>query len=290
MKPNFEYGEAILANEDAFQDAFFRRFNLRKGAAPFRLDQKISRDYLFPIFYADVTCAMGIFMCDYAKARSILPDPRLKPVRMTRGRSLVLFSCYEYRNVMHLKPYNEMAMMIPVMADPAVNLPVLPMVTPFFGNFGYYAVGILVTSKENALRGAIWGLRKTLGEVDLIDRGDECMAIAREESGAPCVELHVPKSGRVKEFDVKTKLYAQLDGAIVRSEVCFKGEFRVTKYTRCLVARDLEPDRSYLKIGNTATAGVLHSLDIERHPFQLRYAERINSTLDLPDPDFRLTA
>ena len=63
-----------------------------------------------------------------------------------------------------LKPYNEMAMMIPVMAHPAVNLPVLPMVTPFFGNFGYYAVGILVTSKENALRGAIWGLRKTLGE------------------------------------------------------------------------------------------------------------------------------
>lgn len=290
MKPNLEYGEALLANEDKFQDAFFRRFSLRKGAAPFRLDDKVSRDYLFPIFYADVTCAMGIFMCDYRKAQAILPSSKLKPVRMTRGRSLVLLSCYQYRNVMHLRPYNELAMMIPVMADPAVNVPVLPMVTPFFGNLGYYAFGILVTSTENALRGTIWGLRKTVREVDLLDEGEECVAVAREASGASTVELRVPKGGSVKEFDVKTRLYAPREGAIIRSEVCFKGSFRVTKYMKCLAAKGLEPDRSYLKIGDGEPAGVLRYLELERHPFQLRYAERIDSTLDLPDPAFRLSA
>ena len=116
MKPNFDYGDPLLKNEAKFRDPFFRRFHLREAPVPFQLDEKISKSYLFPIFYADVTCAMGIFMCDYDKAQAILPHPRIKPVKMTKGRSLVLFSCYEYKNVMNVKPYNEIAMTIPAVS------------------------------------------------------------------------------------------------------------------------------------------------------------------------------
>ena len=86
MRPNFDYGDPLLKNEAKFQDPFFRRFHLREAPVPFQLDEKISKSYLFPIFYADVTCAMGIFMCDYDKAQAILPHPRMKPESQRRPR------------------------------------------------------------------------------------------------------------------------------------------------------------------------------------------------------------
>jgi len=285
MKPTFEYPAALLENEARFQDPFFRRFRLEKALLPFQLDDNISKRYWFPIFYADVTCAMGIFMCDYRKAQAVLPHPSLKPVRMTRGRALVLFSCYEYKNVMNVQPYNEIAMTIPVMADPTINVPVLPMVTPFFRKFGYYVFGMPVTSKENQLRGnRIWGLPKVTQEVELFQRDGDCVAVAREESGVPYLELRVPTQGSLREFDVTARLYSQLDGTFLRSETCFKGSFRVTKHLQCLARKGLKPDQPYLKVGNTHSAEILRSLDIEEHPFQLRYAEHMNSALELPKP------
>jgi hypothetical protein len=288
LKPTFEYGEALLENETKFQDPFFQRFRLSKASVPFQLDEKISKNYLFPIFYADVTCAIGIFMCDYDKAQAILPHPRMKSVKMTRGRSVVVLACYEYKNVMNVMPYNEIAMMIPIMADPIVDIPVLPMVLPFFGKFGYYVFGMPVTSKENQLRGnRIWGLPKVTREVDIFEQGGDCVAVAKEESGTPYFELHVPMRGSIKEFDVTTNLYSRLDSDFLRSEVCFKGSFKVTKYMKCLARKGLKPDRSYLKIADTPSAQILRSLDIEEHPFQFRYAQHMNSTLDLPKPRFR---
>jgi len=285
MKPNFDYGAPLLKNEAKFQDPFFQRFRLSKASVPFQLDEKISKSYLFPIFYADVTCAIGIFMCDYGKAQAVLPHRKMKAVKMTRGRSVVVLACYEYKNVMNVRPYNEIAMMIPVMADPIVNIPVLPMVLPFFRKFGYYVFGMPVTSKENQLRGnRIWGLPKVTREVDIFEQGGDCVGVAREESGTPYVELRVPMRGSVTEFDVRTNLYSQLGGDFLRSEVCFKGSFKVTKYMKCLARKGLKPDRSYLKIADTPSAQILRSLDIEEHPFQLRYARHMNSTLDLPQP------
>src|SRR5216117_532608 len=98
MKTNLDYGDPLLKNEAAFQDPFFRRFHLRKAAVPFQLDERISKSYVFPVFYADVTCAIGIFMCDYRKAQAILPHPKMMPVKMTRGRSVVVLACYEYKD------------------------------------------------------------------------------------------------------------------------------------------------------------------------------------------------
>ena len=285
MKPTFDYGAPLLKNEAKFQDPFFQRFRLSKASAPFQLDEKISKSYLFPIFYADVTCAIGIFMCDHGKAQAILPHPKMKPVKMTRGRSVVVLACYEYKNVMNVMPYNEIAMMIPIMADPIVNIPVLPMVLPFFRKFGHYVFGMPVTSKENQLRGnRIWGLPKVTREVDIFEQGGDCVGIAREESGTPYVELRVPMRGSVTEFDVRTNLYSQLGGDFLRSEVCFKGSFKVTKHMKCLARKGLKPDRPYLKIADTPSAQILRSLDIEEHPFQLRYARHMNSALELPKP------
>jgi len=47
--------------------------------------------------------------------------------------------------------------------------------------------------------------------------------------------------------DVRTNLYSQLGGDFLRSEVCFKGSFKVTKHIEVPRGEGLKPDRPYLR-------------------------------------------
>ena len=104
MKPTFEINPKLFANESFFTHPYFKKFKLRKAEKPLQLTEAIAKDYLFPTLYGDVTCAIGIFLCDYKKALAVMQHSEIKPVRMTKGRSLVIFSCYQYRNVMGVAP------------------------------------------------------------------------------------------------------------------------------------------------------------------------------------------
>lgn len=283
MKTNLEFGPELLRNEDKFEDAFFKRFRLRNAPHPLQLTDSISKNYRFPTLYSDVTCAIGIFHCDYERAKNIMPHANILPVKMTKGRSLVIFSCYEYKNVMNVPPYNEIAMTIPVMASPSVNVPVLPMImSGAFRSFGYYVFGMPVTSKENEIRGRkIWGLPKVTQEIDITECDGHCVTVAKDDSGNPYFELQVPMSGKLTHFDVSGNLYSLLNGEILRSETNFIGDFQVVKHMGQLFKKGDKSDRKYLKISNSPASKTLQSLDIEEHPFQFRYTRSMKSAFDL---------
>lgn len=288
MKPRTAIDAELHKNEDAFQDDFFKRFRLRRAPQPLQLDGSVSRDYLFPTLYSDVTCAMGIFLCSYEKAQKMMLHPRIKPVRMPKGRSLVIFSCYEYKNVMSVAPYNEIAVTIPVMVDPFINPPVLPMLLNVFPGFGFHVVSMPVTSLENQLRGLkIWGIPKVLQEIDIRDEGDDCVTTAFESTGEEYIELRIPKSGKPTSFDVGFNLYTRLGDRLLRGKTCFKADFMVTKHMDTLFTRGKKPDRPYLTLSDTPCAEALKGLEIEEQPFQLRYARGVKSCFDLPDAQFR---
>jgi hypothetical protein len=288
MKPTTQFNGEFVKNEDKFQDAFFKRFTLRHASAPLKLNDEVTKDYLFPTFYGDVTCAMAIFLCSYERAERMMLHPRVKPVRMTRGRSLMAFSCYEYKNVMGVAPYNEIAMTIPVMVDPRVKVPVLPMILPLFKNFGYYVFSMPVTSLENQIRGVkIWGLPKVVQEIDIREEGGDCVTTAMEGSGEPYLELRVPMDGTPQEFDVSSFLYSRRGSDFFQSQTCFKAAFNVTKYMDMLFKKNAKPDREYIKIHDTPSGRVLKELEIEEHPFQFRFARHMSSCFDLPNPDFK---
>ncbi|MCA9522510.1 MAG: 2-dehydropantoate 2-reductase [Myxococcales bacterium] len=289
MKPTTTIHPELLDNLDEFRDPFYRRFEPRTAPKPLQLDEKIAKDYLFPTFYGDVTCAIAIFMCSYEKAERMMPHPRIKPVRMPRGRALVAFSCYEYKKVLGVAPYNEIAMTIPVMVDPLVNVPVLPMVADkLFEEFGYYVFSMPVTSLENQLRGVrIWGLPKVVQEIDIREEGRDCVTTAFEEDGTPYFELRVPMDGEPTEFDVTSNLYSRLGDELLQSETSFKGRFNVTKYMQLLVQKDQKPERPVLTIHDTPSGRVLEELEIEEHPFQFRFSKPMTSCFDLPNAAFQ---
>ncbi|MCC7441853.1 MAG: acetoacetate decarboxylase family protein [Bdellovibrionales bacterium] len=277
-------------NEHLFQDEFFNRFELRHAPNPIQLEPGIEKNYLFPTFYADAVNAIAIFLCDYEAAAALMPHPKMKPVRMPGGRALITFSAYQYRNVMNVNPYNELVWTIPVIFDGPWSLPVLPMVAGgLFPGFGFWVVGMPVTSRENQLRGnKIWGLPKVTQAIDIVERDGHLVSSAREATGETYVEFEVPLTGgKPTAFDTSMSLYSRKDGTFLQSDTTLKGSFRVTKFMDLLFKRNKPSPRQYLRLGNTPSAQVLRDLKIEPHPFQFRYTDRLNAAFDLAKKEIR---
>jgi hypothetical protein len=176
---------------------------------------------------------------------------------------------------------------------PRVDVPVLPMLLPgFFRGFGYHVFSMPVTSLENQIRGVkIWGLPKIVQRIDIETAGADCVTTAFDEADRPYFRLVVPVGGTPQTFDVQSKLITRLADRLLSSTTCFRGTFQVNKYAARLLSRGgAPPAREYLRLGDGPAAAALRELEIEPHPFQLRYAERMSSCFDLPDRDSPLPA
>lgn len=289
MKPTFDIPEEILANRDEFNEDFYKRFKLGKAESPIQLTDEIAKNYDFPTFYGDVTCAMAICFCDYDKALNVVQKDlgsKVKPVSMGGGRSLVAFSNYEYKKVNGVRPYNEIAVAIPVMVNSSFSPPVLPMIMGVFSRFGYYIAHMPVTSHENTLRGhKIWGLPKVTQQIDIDHDENLCTTTAYEEDGTAYLTMKVPKNGKKQSFDESSYLYTRHNGVFKRSQTNFKADFAVTKNMGTLFNRDIEPDQTYIEIGDTRSGKMLNDLNISKLPFQFRYAEKMTACFDLADKD-----
>ena len=286
MLANDQFTADLMDNEELFSDEFFKRFELRHRPSPLQLSDSISKDYQFPTFYGDASCAIAIFHCDYEAAKSMMPHPSMEPVKMTKGRSLVIFSCYEYRNVMNVAPYNEIAMTIPVVVNGGMNVPVLTMLLgDKLKNFGYHVFHMPVTSLENRIRGRkIWGLPKTLENIHIETQGSSSVIKASVGDQPPYFQLTVPTDGSAQSFDVSSNLYSVLDGHRLKSETNFKGNFKLNKNMGALLKRDAlaTEGESSLVLGEGEEADRLRKLKIEATPFQTRYTPSMNACFDLP--------
>jgi len=282
MRPNTRLDPDLVDNAESFTDPFFRRFELRPAPKPLKLSDEVSKRYAFPTYYADVTCAIAIFLCDYSRARTCLPHPSMQPVKMPGGRSVVLFSCYEYKNVMNIAPYNEIAMTIPIMVGGGWAPPVLPLVMDLKRK-GYYVFSMPVTSLENQIRGtSIWGLPKVVEEIEISTEGDNCSTVARDSDGEIYFELTVPMAGPMKHFDETGYLYSLRDGELLKSRTCFEGDFSVTTRADLLWKKGQRAEAPALRLGNSARADELRALELEEAAFQFRYSASMNSCFDLP--------
>ncbi len=286
MKPTLDVPPGLLDNESAFDAPFFKRFDLRRPERPIDLGDGVLKNYWFPTFYDRVGCAMTVFPCDCRRAEKLIAErlhPAVKPVSMTRGRALIAFACYQYRTVMGIPPYNEIAVTIPVMANARFRPPILPIVAGGFSRFGYFVVHMPVTSQENTLRGQrIWGLPKVTEEVRIRRDGTICETTALTAAGAPYLTVRARADGRTRRFDERLAIFSRLHGQVIVAESRFTGAFNVVQHTELLWRKRVEPDRAWLELGDGPEAAFLRELDIEPHPFIFRFTEHMSSVFDLP--------
>ena len=282
MQINYELNEIPVENQNLFDEPFFRRFSQRKHLV--KLSENVYKGYSFPTFYKDIRFSTIAFLCSFDKAKELMPHPKIKPVKMTRDKAAIIFSCYEYKTVKEIEPYNEVGFLIPVLVNSVFKMPVIPLLmSNYFRKFGYHVISMPVTSLESKIRGdKMWGLPKQINNVnfDAIDSVFSCTI--KEETGEDIVKLKVPMSGIPKHLDDTTWLYTQKEnGKKYKSQTWFKGDFMVNKFTRQLL-KPTDSGSQFIEIGDSKTGQLLKSLEIENHPFQTRYSHNLTSAFDLP--------
>jgi len=282
MKADFNLVPDIPDNEDEFTSDFYKRFTLRKNTQPLQISDEISKDFSFPTFYKNVSCGIGIFMCNFDKAQAVLSHSSMKPVRMPGNRAVVIFSCYEYKNVMNMQPYNEIAMTIPLLMDPGISVPVLPLISKAFKNFGYHVFSMPVTSEENRIRGQkIWGIPKVTERIDIEQKDGFSTTIAYDENDKEYFRLKVPMNGKAASFDETGQLYSILNNDIIKAQTNFKGDFKVNKHMGLLFNKGKKSNDPLLNLGDSPRAEVLKSLEIEESVFQTRWCPNMEACFDL---------
>ncbi|MBI1288887.1 MAG: hypothetical protein GC178_15070 [Flavobacteriales bacterium] len=269
-------------NAGEFTSSFYKRFALRKNTEPLQLSEQVSKDFSFPTFYKDVTCGIGIFMCNYQEAQKVLPHASMKPVRMPGNRAVVIFSCYEYRTVMNMKPYNEIAMTIPLLINPSISVPVLPLVSKAFKNFGYHVFSMPVTLEENRIRGQkLWGIPKVTERIDIEQKDGFSTTVAFDEHDKEYFRLKIPMEGKPESFDETGFLYSVREGELVKAQTNFKGDFNVNKHMGLLLSKGTRSNDPLLTLGDSPRAEILKRLEIEESVFQTRWCANMEACFDL---------
>ena len=284
MKILEQFDGSLLANDDKFQDTFFKRFNLKKRSI--RLNTDIEKEYYFPTLYGDVTCCQAIFLCSLDAAKALMPHPSVRPVRALKNHAVMAVSCYEYKNVLGIPPYNEIAFTIAVNVEKKKDSVLLPLMRNSFS--GYFVFSMPVTSRENCLRGnVIWGLPKVTQEIDIDAAGGEVLVRAFE-NGEEYFRLRVPKKGKPTPMDETTWLFPKLDGVVHKAQTNFKGDFLIAKNLSVLLNPAKVPAEPYVSIGDTPCGQSLKNLQVCPTPLQTRYVEHMNACFDYYDETYEL--
>lgn len=282
MKADFNLVPEMPDNAGEFTSEFYKRFTLRKNTQPLQISNDISKDFYFPTLYKNVSCGIGIFLCNYEQALKVLPHPSMKPVRMLGGRAVVIFSCYEYRAVMNMQPYNEIAMTIPLLINPNISVPVLPLISKAFKNFGFHVFSMPVTSEENRIRGQkLWGIPKVTERIDIEQKDGFSSTRAFDENDKEYFRLKIPMNGAAQSFNETGQLYSVRENELVKAETNFKGDFKVTKNMGLLFSKGKTSNNPLLTLGDSPRAEVLKKLEIEESVFQTRWCPNMEACFDL---------
>jgi hypothetical protein len=284
MLPTYDIPPELLENAEAFGDSFFSALSLREAPEPLIVEGRAKR-YLFPTLYADVRCAVGIFHCSRAAAKDYVGERlgrAVEPPIMLGGRTIVAVSCYEYRSVRGVRPYNEIAVAIPLRLGPSAGLPVLGAFAQAPGS-GYFIAAMPVTSEENRLRGEyFWNLPKRTRRIDIEEDESSCSFASYAADGSTLdMTLRVPKEGKAKRFEVGSALFTRKGDELLRSPTAFAGDFAVTLNAATLMGPRASAAPCLL-LGTGEASDALRAIGVEAVPLQTRYARSMNSMFDLP--------
>ena len=147
-----------------------------------------------PRRYYDWSGIMAHFPVPTAGVRKLLPTNKLKPAQLLPGTAILSFVAMEHRQIADVPPCNEFAIMVPVLYEPMVNIPGLPLVFPhWFKRFGLYVHRMPVTTQEACDVGIeIWGYPKIVAQISF-EETNQVRRCQLQAEGKDIVTLEVKK-------------------------------------------------------------------------------------------------
>lgn len=212
----------------------------------------------------EFTMVGGVFPAPARRLSAALPD-RLSALRIAPGVGAVTLASIEYHYVGGLDPYDEFAVVVPVVADARTDLPGAQLVG---GDLGGYVTYLPVTTEASvALGREIWGYPKEVADVAIEDRG----AVRRTTvaiDGERVVSLAVRK-GATSERELTTRSYTQLDGRLLGGRVELSGEFALKPLSR----------QASFSLGDHERAEELREFAVRERPLARLYGRRTRAKL-----------
>jgi hypothetical protein len=230
-----------------------------------------------PIQYAGGTAMLAAFTASAARVRELLPSDHLRPVQVVPGKAVVVFAALEYPDCSQsdgtpITPYNEFIVGIPVLYEPAYNLPALPLVMPDrFKTFGLYIHQMPVTEplpRDGGIE--IWGYPKFLAEITFTET--VCTRrVALRADGRDILYLELAKMA-TRPRHTRYFTYTVKDDQIVRTVFDTTGEGGSVRFR----------GGAWFTLGDHPIAEELRWLRLGRVALERSYTTRMRATLHPP--------
>jgi hypothetical protein len=221
------------------------------GAASFELPILYFRDDLFALF----------FTADYQKAKALMPSPKLHPVALPGGRTMLGVAAFNYHDT-SIGPYGEVGVILPAVYGAKPPLPGVPaLLEARYPGFGVLVLHLPVTKTvaRDAGRGQ-WGYTKFVADMKFTSTPEYHQCEMSDEQ-TPILTMRVAKRGMFHRDRQPLVTYSVKDGNLIKTIVRQKGACRM----------NVRPRASFLKLGDHPAAETIRALGIGERPIQSRY-------------------
>lgn len=183
-----------------------------------------------PVRYYDWSAIMAHFPVPAAAVRKLLPTNKLKPAQLVPGTAILSLVAMEYRQIADVDSYNEFGIMVPVLYEPTVNIPALPLLFPhWFKRFGLYIHHLPVTTQAAYDFGVeIWGYPKIVAEISFEDVGQlrRCQLRAERKDILTLEVKNLVTRARPMNF----YSYTVKNGQLLRTLIQTQGQFGIARF------------------------------------------------------------
>jgi hypothetical protein len=222
-----------------------------------------------PVRFYDWSAIMAHFPVPADAVRSLLPSDRLRPAELFPGMGILSMAAMEYRRIDGIEPYNEFGIMVPVLYEPPLTIPGLPLLMPgVFKRFGLYVHHLPVTTQLALDYGVeIWGYPKFVADISFQNTGHGRRCTVSAE-GKHIVTLEVAEAPvRMRRLDLYS--YTVKDGELLRTRIQARGKLRTRRFR----------GGASFRLGDHPIAEELRSLGLRETAIERLYAPQVQSML-----------
>lgn len=223
-----------------------------------------------PLHFQAFSAMMAFFPAPMASLKPHLPDRRLKLVPVIPGFGVVGIGCLEYEQC-DLGPYNEVGIFFPVRHQPALNLPLIPLLfEESFSDMGAYVYRLPVTTQAALDAGLkFWGYPKTLAEIQLDENSGRKICRWLEDDQL-VLELSTPLVQPGAERKRTLRTFSVLSGQLLTTAFEIEGSLQSMR----------RPNAARLTLGSHPYAEEMRAWKMRSWPIETRLFTQMKGRLD----------
>jgi len=225
-----------------------------------------------PVFYYDNTAMTAIYTASTDMVRRLLPRSDMHPVNVWKGRSLVAFTAFEYRDS-DIDPYNEFSISFPITFRKK-SIPVLTVLSMMARRYVTAYVWQLPVTTERARIGGVelYGYPKFLADIVFTDEGS-MLACTLSEGGKNILTLKGKKLKISPEKVNRFKTYSIKEDVPLAANIYMNPrEF----------GKSMSKNAAQLTLGDHDIAEQMRALDLSKKPLFFQYMPMMESILYAP--------